>query len=68
MAEIKNTENTEKKSNMKEVFIPLDQLNPKEDTLPVSVNGKTYLVKRGMSVYVPAEVAEILKFKRLTLR
>lgn len=68
MAEISNRKNVSEEKTMKEVFIPIDQSNPKEDTLPVTVNGKTYLVKRGMSVPVPDEVYEVLKFKRITLR
>ncbi len=68
MAEITNRKASAAEKNMREVFIPEDRQNPHENTLSITVNGKTYLVKRGMIVRVPGEVYDILKFKRMTMR
>lgn len=70
MAEIttKKTAAEKAEKEMYEVFVPIDPSNQKEDTLPVFVNGKGYLIKRGMTVQVPQEVYEVLKHKRMTLR
>lgn len=53
---------------LREVFVPVDPNNQKNDTLPVFINGKGYLVKRGVTAHVPQEVYEVLKHKRMTLR
>lgn len=63
---IENAEKAEKE--LREAFVPIDPNNQKNDTLPVFVNGKGYLVKRGVTAHVPPEVYEVLKIKRLTLR
>ena len=72
MAEIttkKAVEKIEKAENeLREVFVPIDPNNQKNDTLPVFINGKGYLVKRGVTAHVPQEVYEVLKHKRMTLR
>ena len=57
-------------SGMKKVFgemkkrsirIPIDQLNPAENGVPVCVNGYTFVIKRGVTVEVPEEIAKILE-------
>jgi len=52
-------ENTEKKTKMVKIKIPLTKTE-KEDVY-VAVNGKSYLIKRGECVEVPASVAEVLE-------
>ena len=66
MAETTKKATAEKE--MFEVFVPIDQQNPKETTLPVVVNGKMYLVKRGTIAHVPEAVYEVLKFKGMSIR
>ena len=56
------TTNTEtKKPKMVKVRLPLSR-QEKQDVY-VAVNGKSYLIKRGVDVEVPASVAEVLKHK-----
>lgn len=55
MAEKAKTENKEK---MVKIRIPKDRSS--NEDLFVSVNEKTYLVKRGVEVEVPASVAEVI--------
>lgn len=43
------------------IIIPKDSLNPKNDAIPVCINGYTYLIKRGVAVEVPETVAQILE-------
>ena len=68
MAEITNKKAAEKaaQKELREVFIPVDQLNPKNTTVTVTVNGKNTIIQRGMVVNVPEDVYEVLKFKRMT--
>lgn len=42
------------------VRIPMDEKNPKEVSVPVTISGYTYQIKRGESVEVPEEVERIL--------
>ena len=50
-----------RKPKMVKVRIPLSR-QEKQDVY-VAVNGKSYLIKRGVDVEVPASVAEVLKHK-----
>ena len=71
MAEITNKKISVKEPAEKEtrkVFIPADQMNPKNTTLTVTVNGKNTVIQRGMIVSVPIEVYEVLKHKRMIMR
>lgn len=43
------------------VKIPLDPLNPKDEVVPVCVNGYFWYIKRGERVTVPKVVEEILE-------
>ena len=52
------TEKTTEK--MVEVRIPLERGRANKDVY-VAVNGKSYQIKRGVSVKVPESVAEVLK-------
>lgn len=45
----------------KTVCVPRDPLNHDESGITVSVNGYTFVIKRGVNVRVPDEVAKILK-------
>lgn len=60
---VKETKNKKMFENgeMKEIAIPIDQLNKKDSFVPVSINGYIWKIKRGVTVKVPAEVARILK-------
>lgn len=49
------------KPKMVKIKLPISR-NEKEDVY-VAVNGKSYLIKRGETVEVPASVAEILQHK-----
>ena len=53
-----NTNKVEKKVKIK---LPVTRIET--DDVFVGLNGKTYLIKRGVEVEVPAGVAEILKRK-----
>lgn len=44
----------------KHVRIPIDERNPKDLVVPVTISGYTYQIKRGESVEVPEEVERIL--------
>lgn len=57
-----STTNTEKKAKIK---LPLTR-NEKDDVY-VAVNGKPYLIKRGVTVEVPAAVVEVLDNKEAML-
>lgn len=48
------------------VIIPKDPANKHESAKFVGVNGKSYLVKRGETVYVPPEVAEVLRLASIS--
>ena len=41
------------------IKIPADPLNPKDNVVPVGINGYNYLVKRGETVELPTEVVRI---------
>lgn len=43
------------------IRIPKDPLNPKDDSVPVGVNGYYFVIKRGEYVDVPQTVADILR-------
>lgn len=49
----------EKKTKMVKIKIPLTKTE--KDDVYVAVNGKSYLIKRGEYVEVPASVAEVLE-------
>ena len=71
MAEITNKKISVKEpaeKETREVFIPADQMNPKNTTMTVTVNGKNTIIQRGMVVNVPVEVYEVLKHKRMIMR
>ena len=66
MAETKNevekneVEKTAKKKAEKMVTIKLQRERKDQEDLFVSVNEKTYLIKRGVAVDVPESVAEVI--------
>ena len=43
------------------IMVPGDPLNPKDNSVPVCINGYVYQVKRGVRVEVPEAVAQILE-------
>ena len=49
----------EKKEKMVTIRLPLTR--GESDDVPVGVNGRTWLIKRGVDVEVPACVAEVLR-------
>jgi hypothetical protein len=55
------TENAVKKPKMVKIRLPLSR-NESEDVY-VAINGKSYLIKRGVTVEVPESVAEVLEHK-----
>lgn len=59
------TKPKETKPKMVTINIPLTRVE-KEDVY-VCVNGKSYLIKRGVNVEVPASVAEVLRNKEKML-
>lgn len=67
MAEITSKKAAAAEKEMREVFIPVDQMNPKNTTMTVTVNGKNTVIQRGMVVNVPVEVYEVLKHKRMIM-
>ena len=52
---------TETKKNTVKIKLPLTRTE--KDDVYVAVNGKSYLIKRGETVEVPAAVAEVLQHK-----
>ena len=58
MAETKATVAKEKTVKIR---LPLSRTE--KDDVPVGVNGKTYLIKRGVDVEVPESVAEVLQHR-----
>lgn len=52
---------TETKKNTVKIKLPLTRTE--KDDVYVAVNGKSYLIKRGETVEVPACVAEVLQHK-----
>ena len=65
MATNKNTEAVENTAEIapKKVKIKLPLTREERDDVYVCLNGKSYLIKRGKEVEVPAGVAEILQHK-----
>lgn len=59
MAETKTA--TEKVAKEKTVKIILPLTRTEKNDVPVGVNGKTWLIKRGVEVEVPECVAEVLR-------
>ena len=55
------TTTTENKPKMVKIKIPLTRTETED--VYVGVNGKTYLIKRGVEMEVPASVAEVLQHK-----
>ena len=55
------TTTTESKPKMVKIKIPLTRTETED--VYVGVNGKTYLIKRGVEMEVPASVAEVLQHK-----
>lgn len=49
-----------------EALIPIDH-SDRNNMLEVGVNGRFYLIKRGIRVNVPKEVYDVLRFKNMTL-
>lgn len=49
-----------------EVLIPRDP-SDRSNVLEVGVNGRFFLIERGIRLPVPKEVYEILRFKNMTL-
>ena len=41
------------------LMIPRDPSNPQESDVTITVNGKNFLIKRGVQVEVPQYVAEV---------
>lgn len=61
-----NTKTEEKKvteTEEKKVTIRLPLTRKEKNDVLVGVNGKNYLIKRGVDVEVPESVAEVLKHK-----
>lgn len=52
---------TETKQKTVKIKLPLTRTE--KDDVYVAVNGKSYLIKRGETVEVPASVAEVLQHK-----
>lgn len=42
-------------------YIPTDQLNPKNKTFEITVNGKTYRIARGVPVELDENIFDILQ-------
>lgn len=59
-AESLSTGETLKKEKQVTLMIPKSELNPKEKIVPVTINGFTYIIKRGEKVTVPETVENIL--------
>lgn len=49
------------KAKMVRIKIPVDPLNPKDLMVPVVINGYLWNIKRGETVEVPENVANILE-------
>ena len=59
--------NKETAKTPKTVKIKLPLTRTEKDDVPVGLNGKTYLIKRGVEVEVPVGVAKILERKEKML-
>ena len=49
------------KTKMVRIKVPVDPLNPKDMMVPVVINGYLWNIKRGETVEVPENVANILE-------
>ena len=49
------------KEKMVRIKLPIDPQNPKDLMVPVVINGYQWLIKRGETVEVPENVANILE-------
>lgn len=49
------------KEKMVRIKLPIDPQNPKDLMVPVVINGYQWLIKRGETVEVPKNVANILE-------
>lgn len=56
-----NTTTTTAKPKMVKIKLPLTR--QEKDDVYVAINGKSFLIKRGVTVEVPASVAEVLQHK-----
>ena len=56
-----NTTTAEKTAKVKTVKIKIPKTRENSDDVYVAVNGKSFLIKRGVSVEVPEYVAEVLE-------
>ena len=65
MAEAKNTTETAEKTAEKMVKIRLPRNRKEEDDMFVSVNERTWIIKRGVEVEVPECVAEVIRNSEL---
>ena len=65
MAEAKKTTETAEKTAEKMVKIRLPRNRKEEDDMFVSVNERTWLIKRGVEVEVPECVAEVIRNSEL---
>lgn len=55
------TETKAKSEQLVNIRIPINPLNPKDLTVPVTVNGKRTEYRRGEVISVPAHVVKILE-------
>lgn len=53
-------EEIKSKQKKVKIKIPIDKLNPKDTKVPVCINGYIWEIKRGETVEVPENVANIL--------
>jgi hypothetical protein len=44
-----------------EVFLPVYESNPGDDVLEICLNGRNYIIQRGVRVVVPLALAEVLE-------
>lgn len=65
MAEAKKTTETAEKTAEKMVKIRLPRNRKEEDDMFVSVNERTWIIKRGVEVEVPECVAEVIRNSEL---
>ena len=61
MAEIENKIENKKEDKVKMVKVKIPRIKKDQEDVFVSVNMKTFLIKRGVEVEVPDYVAEVLQ-------
>lgn len=44
-----------------EVFLPVYESNPGDDVLEICLNGRNYIIRRGVRVVAPLSLAEVLE-------